>query len=44
VGLAEEPKADELPLDAAYAEIDWQKENAESDAAATVPDPEVIPE
>ena len=44
VGLAEEPKADELPLDAAYAEIDWQKENAESDAAATVPDPEAIPE
>lgn len=33
VGLAKEPNPDELPLDEAFAEIDWQKENAESDAA-----------
>ena len=33
VGLSKEPKSDELPLDEKFAEIDWQKENAESDAA-----------
>jgi segregation and condensation protein B len=33
VGLSREPKPDELPLDEKFAEIDWQKENAESDAA-----------
>ena len=33
VGLSKEPKPDELPLDEKFAEIDWQKENAESDAA-----------
>lgn len=33
VGLAKEPNPDELPLDQEFAEIDWQKENAESDAA-----------
>jgi segregation and condensation protein B len=35
VGLAEEPRPDELPLNQEYAEIEWQKENAESDAAET---------
>jgi segregation and condensation protein B len=33
VGLAKEPNPDELPLDQEFAEIDWQRENAESDAA-----------
>lgn len=33
VGLAKEPNPDELPLDEKFAEIDWQKENVESDAA-----------
>jgi segregation and condensation protein B len=33
VGLAREPNPDELPLDEKFAEIDWQKENVESDAA-----------
>ncbi|TVP76064.1 MAG: SMC-Scp complex subunit ScpB [Puniceicoccaceae bacterium] len=33
VGLSKEPRPDELPLDEKFAEIDWQKENAESDAA-----------
>ncbi|MEO0508757.1 MAG: SMC-Scp complex subunit ScpB [Verrucomicrobiota bacterium] len=36
VGLAREPNPDELPLDQAFAEIDWQAENAESDAADQV--------
>jgi len=36
VGLSKEPKVGELPLDEAYAEIDWQKENAESDAVQDV--------
>ena len=36
VGLAKEPNPDELPLDQEFAEIDWQKENAESDAAGDV--------
>ena len=40
VGLAPEPKLDELPLDETYAAIDWQQENAESDAAGMSP-PEV---
>ena len=34
VGLAKEPNPDELPLDQKFAEIDWQTENAESNAAA----------
>lgn len=34
VGLSKEPKSDELPLDEKFAEIDWQKENTESDAAS----------
>jgi len=33
VGLAKEPNPDELPLDESYVEIDWRRENAESDAA-----------
>ena len=33
VGLSKEPKPDELPLDEKFVEVDWQKENAESDAA-----------
>lgn len=39
VGLAKEPNPDELPLDADFAEIDWKKENAESDAADQVAEP-----
>jgi len=38
VGLASEPNPDELPLDADFAEFDWVKENAESDAAGLVAD------
>jgi segregation and condensation protein B len=38
VGLSPEPKRDELPLDEQYVEVDWQKENAESDAAPDQPD------
>lgn len=41
VGLAPEPNPAELPLDEPYAEIDWQKENAESDAAGDLTPPEV---
>lgn len=33
MGLAKERKSDELPLDETFVEVDWQKENAESDAA-----------
>jgi segregation and condensation protein B len=33
VGLKKELKSDELPLDEKFIEIDWQKENTESDAA-----------
>ena len=33
VGLSKEPKRDELPLDEKFVEVDWQQENAESDAA-----------
>lgn len=33
VGLSKEPKRGELQLDEEFAEIDWQKENAESDAS-----------
>lgn len=36
VGLSKEPNPDELPLDQEFAEIDWKKENAESDAADRV--------
>ena len=39
VGLAKEPNPDELPLDEEFAEIDWRKENAESDAADRVAEP-----
>lgn len=39
VGLAKEPNPDELPLDEEFAEIDWQKENAESDAASETTEP-----
>lgn len=42
VGLAREPSPDELPLDESFAEIDWKKENAESDAADQVA--EISPE
>lgn len=38
VGLAREPNPAELPLDEPFAEIDWQKENAESDAAEHLPE------
>jgi segregation and condensation protein B len=41
VGLSKEPKPDELPLDEKFVEVDWQKENAESDAA---PGLEVVPD
>lgn len=41
VGLATEPNPAELPLDEPFAEIDWQKENAESDAAEDLNSPEV---
>ncbi|MDQ8195010.1 SMC-Scp complex subunit ScpB [Coraliomargarita sp. SDUM461004] len=34
VGLSKEPKSDELPLDEKFVELDWQKENVESDAAS----------
>jgi segregation and condensation protein B len=40
VGLSKEPNPDELPLDESFAEIDWKKENAESDAADQVADNE----
>ena len=33
VGLSKEPKPDELPLDETFVEVDWQRENVESDAA-----------
>lgn len=33
VGLSKEPNPDELPLDETFAEIDWQAENEERDAA-----------
>jgi segregation and condensation protein B len=33
MGLAKERKSDELPLDETFVEVDWQKENVESDAA-----------
>lgn len=41
VGLSKEPKPDELPLDEKFVEVDWQKENVESDAS---PEPEAEPE
>jgi segregation and condensation protein B len=34
VGLSREPEPSELPLDATFVEVDWQRENAESDAAS----------
>ncbi len=43
VGLSKEPNRDELPLDEEFAEIDWQKENAESDAAPDRVEPEGDP-
>jgi segregation and condensation protein B len=33
VGLMKEPNPNELPLDETFVEVDWQKENAERDAA-----------
>jgi segregation and condensation protein B len=33
VGLSKEPNRHELPLDEEFVEVDWQKENTESDAA-----------
>ena len=33
VGLSKEPRPDELPLDEKFVEVDWQRENTESDAA-----------
>ncbi len=33
VGLSKEPKSDELALDEKFVEVDWQRENVESDAA-----------
>ena len=39
VGLAEEPRPDELPLNQEYVEIEWQKENTESDAANVIAEP-----
>jgi hypothetical protein len=33
MGLAKERKSDELPLDETFVEVDWQNENAESDAS-----------
>ena len=33
MGLAKERKSDELPLDETFVVVDWQNENAESDAA-----------
>ena len=33
VGLPEEPDPNELPLDERFVEMDWQRENTESDAA-----------
>lgn len=33
VGLSKEPNPNELPLDEKFVEVDWQKENEESDAA-----------
>lgn len=38
VGLAKEPNPGELPLDEEFAEIDWQNENTESDAAERAAD------
>jgi hypothetical protein len=32
VGLAKETKPSELPLEETFVEVDWQKENMESDA------------
>ena len=32
VGLAKETNASELPLEETFVEVDWQKENMESDA------------
>jgi len=40
VGLSREPNPDELPLDQDFAEIDWKKENAESDAADQIAETE----
>ncbi len=40
VGLAEEPNPEELPLDQDFAEIDWKRENAESDAADQIAETE----
>ncbi len=41
MGLAKERNPDELPLDEKFVEMDWQKENAESDAAPEEESPNV---
>ena len=33
VGLSKEPRPDELPLDEKFVEVDWERENAQSDSA-----------
>jgi segregation and condensation protein B len=40
MGLAKERNPDELPLDEKFVELDWQKENVESDAAEPASDTE----
>ena len=40
MGLAKERNPDELPLDEKFVEVDWQKENVESDAATGESDTE----
>lgn len=40
VGLMKETKSGELPLEETFVEVDWQKENVESDAATGAVDPE----
>lgn len=40
VGLSKEPSPGELPLDEPFAEIDWRRENVESDAAGHAADKE----
>jgi len=40
MGLAKERNPDELPLDEKFVEVDWQKENVESDAAEPASDTE----
>lgn len=44
MGLAKERKADELPLDETFVEVDWQNENTESDAAPESATEEELPD